>query len=46
MLEIAEIQLMLINAQKLPKISSLGNICNRAKVSEIFQDLLDAKYTN
>lgn len=46
MLEVAKIHFTLINAPKLPKTSSLGNICHRAKVSETFQDLLDAKYTN
>lgn len=46
MLEVAKIHFTLINAPKLPKTSSLGNICHRAKVSETFQDLLDAKYAN
>lgn len=46
MLEIAKIQLPLINAEKLPKISSLGNIYNRVKVNENFQNLLDATYTH
>lgn len=37
---------MLINAEKLSKISSLGSMCHRAKGSEIIQDLLDAKYSS